>query len=87
MIGHIYEYWWAYWGIGVTSALFIYRFRRSDSKKSIGKRFRSAGTISRYSDPDSPLHDPGLYGRQLLIVAIGIPLIGVALVLVWLLGG
>jgi len=33
------------------------------------------------------LHDPGLFGRQLLIVAIGIPLIGVALVLVWLLGG
>ena len=87
VIEHFREYWSAYWGIGAVVVLLAYRLRHTDSEKPLGERLRSLISVYSYRDPDHPLHDPGLFGRQLRLLAIGLPLIGAALVVVWLFNG
>jgi hypothetical protein len=47
---------------------------------------RSLLSGHQYYDPQSPSYDPGLFGRQLRLLLIGLPLIGLAYLFVWLLG-
>jgi hypothetical protein len=86
MIEHVKAYWWLYWGIAASTGLFWFLFRQTDKTKPRAERIRSLLAGHRHSDRDSPSHDPGLFGRQIFLLAIGLPLIGLALLLVWLLG-
>ena len=86
MIEHLREHWWVYWGIGAAVALFAYRFSRSDGSKPFLQRARSLIDVYRYSDPSSKSYDPGFISRQLVIIVVGIPVVGLALLVTWWLG-
>lgn len=87
LINHLQGYWWAYWAAFASALLLFVRFKRTDRSKSPVARVRSLLSGHRYGDPTSPAYDPGLFGRQLRLLALGLPLIALALVIVWLLGG
>ena len=84
MIEHLRTYWAAYWGIFASIGLILFRFARTDRNLSRGARLRSLIQGNRYFDPNSPAYDPGLPGRQLLLLLVGFPLIVIALVAAWL---
>ncbi len=87
LINHLQGYWWAYWAAFALALLLFVRFKRTDHSQSTVARVRSLLNGHRYGDPTSPAYDPGLFGRQLRLLALGLPLIALALVIVWLLGG
>jgi hypothetical protein len=86
MIEHLRDYWWAYWGIGASAALLWLRFKHTNRTRTRASRFRSVLGGSRHHDPDRLTYDPGLFARQLRLLLIGLPLIGLAVICVWWLG-
>ncbi|AKS41264.1 hypothetical protein [Wenzhouxiangella marina] len=86
MSEHLSEYWYLYWGVLATAAYFWYRFRQTDSRKSRAERARSLMAGSQYLDPNSDRYSKGLFGRQVLIVMVGMVFVVIALFIVWLLG-
>ena len=86
MYKHFLENWWIYWGVLASAAHLYYRYVKSDATQPRAKRIRSLMAGSQYSDPNSKSYDPGLLVRMMLLVVIGIPLIGLAHFIVWLVG-
>jgi hypothetical protein len=86
MIEHLRTNWWLYWCIAASAVFIWFRFGRTDSTKSKADRMRLLLRGSRYDDPKSSSYDPGLFGRQVRLLLVGLPIIGFALLLVWLLG-
>ena len=86
MVEHISKYWYIYWGLFASTGLVWYRYKRTDRGKSARHRTRSLLAGAHYHDPESKTFSPGLFGRQLLLVCIGLALMAVALLVIWLLG-
>jgi hypothetical protein len=86
MIEHLRDWWWAYWVIGASAGLLWFRFKHTDRTRTRASRMRFLLGGSRYYDPDSSSYDPGLFSRQVRLLLIGLPLVGLALICVWWLG-
>lgn len=86
MIEHISKYWYIYWGLFASAGFIWCRFKQADSNQSAGKRSRSLLAGAHYYDPESKTYSPGLFGRQLLLISMGLALVVAALLIVWLLG-
>ena len=84
MIEHVGKYWFIYWGLFAGIALLWHQSRRGSASKGLLASLRK--NIDRYQDPESPLYDPGLLGRQASLIFIGLALIAVALLSVWFIG-
>ena len=76
------EYWYVIAAILGAVGLLRWQARQRGGDDSLGSSFRK--NIDRHSDPKSALYDPGLFGRQLMILMIGLPLIAITLLVVWL---
>ena len=81
MFQYLAKYW--YFGFILVTAVgtLLYQSRRGGHSKGLLSSLRR--NITRHEDPESPLYDPGLFGRQLRLLVIGLPLIAFALLIVW----
>ncbi|MCA9233684.1 MAG: hypothetical protein KDA57_23800, partial [Planctomycetales bacterium] len=61
--------------------LLRWQSRQRGDNESLGSSLRK--NINRHSDPKSASYAPGLFGRQILILVIGLPLIAITLLIVW----
>jgi len=84
MIEHVSTNWWLYFGIVASVAFVWFRFGQTDSTKPRLERVRSLLRGNQSYDPQSSSYDPGFFERQLRLLLIGLPVIGFALLLVWL---
>jgi hypothetical protein len=86
MIEFINKYWFFIFGAIGTAAFVWYRFKQTDDAKPVNERLRSLLRGNRYYDPASSSYDPGLFGRQIFLLLLGLPLIALALLIAWLFG-
>ncbi|MCA9232937.1 MAG: hypothetical protein KDA57_19975, partial [Planctomycetales bacterium] len=75
------EYWYIIAAILGAFGLLRWQSWQKGGNESLGASLRK--NINRHSDPKSALYDPGLFGRQFLILMIGLPLIAITLLIVW----
>lgn len=79
---HLLEFWWAYVG-AFNGALYLwYLLRRRGGDEPLPRRL--IFVASPRHDPKSPEYDPGLPGRQLLLVIGGLALVALAQLAAWL---
>lgn len=81
MFENLGKYWYICFGFLGAVGLLWYQSKRDGSNTGLLGALRN--NINRHEDPESPLYDPGMLGRQLRLIAIGLPLIALALLLAW----
>ena len=87
MFESLRENWWIYWGLVASAGFIWFRFSKTDDTQTSVKRIRSLIRGNQYDDPASKSYDPGLFGRQIWLLLIGLPLIGLTVFIVWLARG
>ena len=81
MFEYLGKYWYLCPVLVAAAASLWYQSRRGSGNTSLLNSLRN--NINRHENPKSPLYDPGLLGRQLRLLVIGLPLIAVALFTAW----
>jgi len=81
MFQYLGKYW--YFCLILVAAVGTLLYQSLRGGRNIGLLSSLRRNINRHEDPESPLYDPGLLGRQLRLLVIGLPLIAFALFIVW----
>lgn len=79
---HFSEFWWIYTGLLGSAACIWHLLKRRGGDEPVLRRLIFAAYPQH--DPKSPKYDPGLAGRQLLLVLAGLCLVGLVNVVLWI---
>jgi len=82
---HLSEFWWLYVGVLGGGAYLWHLLKRRGGDEPLLRRLIFASSPKH--DPKSPEYDPGLVGRQLVLVVAGLGLVGLVNLGIWLFSG
>ena len=84
-MNHLLDFWWLYVGAFGSALYFWHALRRRGGNEPLPRRL--IFSASPKHDPKSPEYDPGLLGRQLVLVVVGLGVVALVQLVVWLISG